>query len=321
MLTARARRAGFTLVELMAVMLLLGFVGAAILSVMMRQQRFYRAARDLIDTRQQIRQAVAMLPADLRGISSVGGDIYVMTDSSVEFRSTFGTATVCNPNITVSKAPGISVAPLTLAKGNVFTSWSQTPVAGDSMFVYDDGASSNTSSDDIWQRYQISNVLTQTDGTKSDGCLTTTGLVQAGDVSKTNPAYQLFTNGATPSKTIATGSAVRIFRRVHYSLYRSATDNKWYLGYYDCVTGRTPVCNAIQPIAGPFQAYANNSTSGLQFTYYDSTGAVTATKTNVARISVVARGQGTQLVTLSGAGTPATFADSLRVEVGLRNRK
>ena len=85
---------------------------------------------------------------------------------------------------------------------------------------------------------------------------------------------------------------------MHYSLYKSATDNLWYLGYQTCkpVTG----CTAIQPIGGPFQPFATDGTSGLQFTYYDSTGAVTATKTLVARVSLAVRGQGTSLVNFSG---------------------
>ena len=62
-------------------------MGAGIVTVLLRQQRFYGGATDVIATRQQIRQIAALLPSDLRGISSVGGDIYTMSDSSIEFRS------------------------------------------------------------------------------------------------------------------------------------------------------------------------------------------------------------------------------------------
>src|SRR5947207_3956826 len=89
MLTTHAstRRAGFTLVELIITMVLVSFVAGAIVKLLLRQQRFYNSTTDLIQTRQQIRQAAAMLPADLRGISSVGNDIYAMSDSSLDFRS------------------------------------------------------------------------------------------------------------------------------------------------------------------------------------------------------------------------------------------
>src|SRR2546425_12423247 len=98
MLTVQAvpsRRAGFTLIELLIAMGLMSLVGGAIVSLLLRQQRFYNSTTELIQTRQQIRQAAAMLPSDLRGISSAGGDISVMTDSALEFRSVFGSSVVC----------------------------------------------------------------------------------------------------------------------------------------------------------------------------------------------------------------------------------
>src|SRR5438132_14243282 len=122
-----------------------------------------------------------------------------------------------------------------------------------------------------------------------------------------------------PYTTLFRSSGIRFFRRVHYSVYQAA-DGRWYLGYFDCKTGRVPVCNALQPLAGPFQPYAVNGTSGVQFAYYDSTGAVTANRSLVARISLVVRGQGTAQLDLTGDGA-TTFRDSLRIEVGLRNRK
>src|SRR4029077_12230976 len=91
----RGRRAGFTIIELLISMVLMSLVAAAIVQLLLRQERFYNSTTDLIQTRQQIRQAAAMLPADLRGISSVGGDIYVMSDSALEFRSVFGSSVVC----------------------------------------------------------------------------------------------------------------------------------------------------------------------------------------------------------------------------------
>jgi len=305
-------RAGFTLVELIITLVLVSFVAGAIVKLLLRQQRFYNSTTELIQTRQQIRQAAAMLPSDLRGISSIGGDIYVMTDSSLEFRSVFGSSIVC-----VNSLGKLSTVPRTLARGSAMTNWALLPSVGDSLAVYND-SSSFASTDDAWVRHQITAVTTITSGTSTSGCPTSTLLTQAGDLTASNPSYQLTLSPAASSR-IVPGSGIRFFRRVHYSVYRAA-DTKWYLGYYDCKTGRTPVCNAVQPIAGPFQPYATNGTSGLQFAYYDSTGAVTTNRGLVARISLVVRGQGTALLNLTGAGA-SVFRDSLRIEVGLRNRK
>jgi hypothetical protein len=273
----------------------------------------------VIETREQIHQAAALLPPDLRGISSSGGDIYVMTDSSLEFRSTWATSTVCLN--TVGKSTWLSTVPSQSAKGSVLSNLSAAPAVGESVAIYDGGANPNIASDDFWGLYEILGAVAQT-GDNKNGCPVSSGLVALADLTVSNPSYQL-TFKMAQTKTIPSGGGMRFFRRVHYSLNRAA-DNKWYVGYYDCVTGRIPACNAIQPIAGPFRAYANDGTSGLQFTYYDSTGAVlaanAANRPLVARISLVARAQGQTLINLTGSGK-TTFQDSLRIDVGLRNRK
>ena len=308
---APSRRAGFTLIELVIAMVLMSLVGGAIVKLLLRQSRFYNSTTDLIQTRQQIRQAAAMLPSDLRGLSSVGGDIYFMTDSALEFRSVFGSSVVCaHVGVTLSTVPRI------LARGSNMTTWIRTPVVGDSIAVYNEGATPAVA-DDGWSRYQITAMPPVTTNV-ANGCPTTTGLTQAGDISVANPSYQL-SFATAPAATITVGAAIRFFRRVHYRIYRE-TDNQWYLGFFDCLFGRVPVCNTTQPIAGPFQPYATNGTSGVQFAYYDVNGAVTANTLLVARISLVVRGQSASLVNLSGTGG-TVFHDSLRIEVGLRNRQ
>ncbi len=303
-----ARRAGFTLVELLISLVLGSLVAGAIVKLLLRQERFYNSTSDLIQTRQQLRQAAAMLPSDLRGIASADTDIYVMTDSSLEFRSVFGSSVAC----AVDAGGGwASTVPQVLAKGSAMSNWSVLPSVGDSVAVYDDGAIT-AQSDDRWSRTQITGVNVRT-GNVNDGCPTASGLAQLADLTASNPSYKLTITPKLPN--ILPGAAIRFFRRVHYSLYKAA-DNNWYLGYYDCKT----VCNTIQPIGGPFQAYATNGTSGVQFVYYDSTGAVTAVRSNVASINLVVRGQGAGYINLSGSGAKA-WGDSLRIQVGLRNRK
>src|SRR5437016_12597060 len=132
--TCSTRRAGFTLVELIITMVLVSFVAGAIVSLLLRQQRFYNSTTELIQTRQQIRQAAAMLPSDLRGISSAGGDISVMTDSALEFRSVFGSSVVC-ANI----GGVLSTVPRVLATGATMTNWATIPVVGDSLAAYSNG--------------------------------------------------------------------------------------------------------------------------------------------------------------------------------------
>jgi len=308
---APSRRAGFTLIELVIAMVLMSLVGGAIVKLLLRQQRFYNSTSDLIQTRQQIRQAAAMLPSDLRGISSIGGDIFSMSDSALEFRSVFGSSVVC-----VNAGGTLSTVPRNLASRATMTNWATTPVVGDSLVVYNNGASLAMAGQG-WLFYRITAVTPVTTNA-ANGCPNATGLTRAGDITAANPSLQLGLTPAAPN-TIAVGAAIRFFRHVRYRIYRE-TDNQWYLGFYNCLFGRVPVCNVTQPIAGPFQPYATNGTSGVQFAYYDVAGAVTANPLQVARISLVVRGQSTGLVNLSGGGG-TVFHDSLRIEVGLRNRQ
>lgn len=309
-----ARRAGMTLLELLISLVLVGLMGGLIVGFLLKQERFYAGANEIVQTRTQVRQAAASLPNDLRAIASAGGDIYAMTDTSIEFRSTFGSSYLCKNDRTNSK---IAIPPLTLAKGSVLTSWTQTPVVNDSLLLYDD-ATNVSARDDSWSAYRISAIATVTTDA-SPGCQSSSLLMKSTDVSSTNPSYSI-TLSPQQSATISTGAAVRFFKRVHYSLYRAA-DGNWYLGYYDCRTSRSPICNPIQPIAGPLRPYVNGQpeVAGVRFTYYDATGAVTANRAAVTRISILLQGEGSRTIQLAG-GSPVTFRDSLRLEVGLRNQ-
>ncbi|PYO46441.1 MAG: hypothetical protein DMD72_12805, partial [Gemmatimonadetes bacterium] len=51
----RRSRRGFSLLELVVVLALLGVVGATIASLLLRQQRFYRSASELLYAREGVR--------------------------------------------------------------------------------------------------------------------------------------------------------------------------------------------------------------------------------------------------------------------------
>jgi prepilin-type N-terminal cleavage/methylation domain-containing protein len=315
MLTQAVPRRGLTLIELMLSIVLLGLLGGLVIGFLLKQERFYAGASEMLLTRTQVRQAAVMMPSDLRGISSASGDIYAMTDTSIDFRSTFGSSYLCASTRASSQ---ISVPPVTLAKGSALTVWSQVPANNDSLALYVDSTNSS-SKDDSWSVHRIT-ATSVAFSNAAPGCLSATGMMKSTDVNAANPSYA-FTLSPTQSATVSAGAAVRFFKKVHYSLYR-ATDGLWYLGYYDCRTSRVPVCNAIQPIAGPLRPYVSGQPeqAGVRFTYFDTLGNVTASRAAVSRISVLLQAQGTKTIQLAG-GAPTTFRDSLRIEVGLRNWK
>jgi type II secretory pathway pseudopilin PulG len=314
-LALRPRR-GFTILEFLVVFTMLSVVGAAVTMLIMRQQRFYTNNSALIEGRAQIRQVINVMPLDLWSVSSVGGDVYAMTDSSIDVRAIKGASVVCVNNRSSSY---IVLPPVKLAKATTLTAWVDRPVVGDSILVYNDSTSSATARDDKWDKFEITAVDTII-GNVAGGCTTFSLYTQLADLVPGNPSYQIKLS-PQQSNRILSGAPVRIFRRVRYSLFKD-TDNKWYLGYFDCLKGRTPACASTKAVSGPFQPYALPSagTSGLTFTYYDSTGTVTADRFKVARMNVIVRAVPEFAMTDSYYAANA-FQDSLRFDIAFRNRK
>ena len=297
------RRSGFSLVELLLVLVLLSIVGGSLMSLLTKQQRFYKGTYDLIELRSQLRQAEAVMSSDLRGLSSPGGDLVTMTDSSMDFRYTIGSSISCT-----TPTPGgttIIIPPTTTVNGNTLTNWLSQPGDGDTAYVFDEGATTTASTDDQWQPYQISGDLDSGAGT----CDAAYNAPSSGYVLHA-------TNSISP--TILEGAPIRFVRRAHYSLYKSTNDNNWYLGY-SCSSCGT---NNVSAIAGPFNAYdpaAGSGTSGIRITYFDSTGAATAVPGNVARVNIVLRGQTRSALNVSGL-KQGVYTDSIRMTIALRNR-
>ena len=311
------RAGGFTLAELMIVVALLGLVVGATMTVMVRQQQFYRSAGEISRVRDQLRQGIGAISTDLRSVSPLDGDFYAISDKSVEFRTVTGSAIICQ----LTSATQFLIPPLQLANGNTLTVWSSAPVAGDSLFVFDDNVNVGPN-DDAWRALSISSI---TSVTGANGCPPASGFVQAVDSSSGRASYRITlpAGGGLPA-TVLTGAPIRFFRRVHYELYQ-ATDGGWYLGWFDCLAGRSPACNALQPLAGPYRPYSSAApgTSGLLFSYYDSRdSALTASTANgptVARVRISLRGQAQQ-VNVSGM-PEGTYNDSLVMDVGVRNQQ
>lgn len=306
---SRGERRGLSLPEMMVTLVLIGIVAGGIMTIVMRQQQFYRSATEVIDTRQQIRQAVAVVPVDVRGVSSIGGDVLEMTDSSLFVRGNIGSAVMCS-HTNAGSGSTITIPPTDLSGGKYFTTFLTRPKLNDVVLVFDDKAPGNQ--DDDWVPYTISGI----DSTLV-GCTSFTDA--ANDATRYRYTYAL----STPlSATIIDGAPIRFARQVKYSLYQSPSDQLWWMGYREC-RGDGSSCTAIQPVAGPYRQYAANDTlnSGLSFVYRDSTGATTTTPAMVARVELFVRGKTQSPVALGGGKTNAVYRDYQKVTIALRNRQ
>lgn len=296
-----APRSGFTLVELLVVIVLLAMVLTSVMTVFVQQQRFYSDSAAIMETRSSSRDAAYVIQSDLRSISPKSGDIYSMSSKSIEFRSQTGASVVCT--IDGSRSV-LTVPPLDVATGAALTSWLAPPAAGDTVLIYDSGTAV-----DSFSYYTLTAAPTN-----SASCPNTTGLTTT--VGEATTGYTLRVTPALPATTIV-GAPIRIVRTAHYELYQETSGN-WYLGYYDCLPSRAPKCNSLQPVAGPYLPANLAGTGGIVFTFLDSTGTVTTTNKLVRRIDLAARAQTAVNVRTAGY-SKGLVSDSMFTTIAPRN--
>lgn len=282
------------------------------MTVIRRQQAFYRSAGEMMEVRSQADQAFGILPRDLRAISSVDGDIFSMTDSSITFRSQLGSSVLCTGSGNLVIVPPEA----RLVKKHRLTVWREEPKVGDEMLIFDEGPLTSEI-DDSWQALSITGKAKGAVNS-SNACPTTTGFVVVAD---TADSWR-FTLSANLNPTVVQGAPIRFGRKVRYALYQAA-DAQWYVGYQDSTgTG----WSARSPVSGPHRAFSTTAgASGLNFLYLDETGAqldptVSSNMAFVARIDLTVRGMTKNDVVIPGK-TEAPFVDSLYASVNLRNRQ
>lgn len=295
-MTHSGRRSGFTLVELLVVMVLLSIVAGSLLNIILRQQRFYAGATDIMETRGGVREAADLLASELRPLSPSGGDIYTMTSSSIDFREQFGASIVC-----VAAANSLVVPPVVLASRAGYTALLRAPEAGDSVFVLDGSVKPA-----VWRGYQLADALSA--GT----CPTTTGFTSTSSEAAAGLTVSLDQPLAVG---IGAGSPVRFWRRARLGLY-AAADGFWYLGYQSC-SPLAGACTTVQPVSGPYLA-RSGTPPGLSLSYFDGTGAVTANPLQVRRIWAVVRARSRHDVRGEG-GASRTYVDSMAIGIAMRN--
>jgi prepilin-type N-terminal cleavage/methylation domain-containing protein len=313
-----AARRGFSLTELMIALVLVGIVGTAVSTVLVKQQRYYRTAGDLLETRSQIRQAVSTLPADLRSVSSSSGDIRAMSASSIDFDATIGGGVVCQASVVAAGAiQDVYLLPRESGGGSRYTTWASAPQPGDRAVVYNEAG--NTFSAPVALVTHMSGSVV--DNAAAAAACTNSWYLTPAENALTRPWVRLNLGSTVPATSPATrGMPIRFLRRVRYSLTQAADDREWYLGYeeFDAAGAARP----MQIMSGPYRPLAADTTSGLTFAYYNADGAVlpfTAT-TQVARVEIVVRGLTRGTAPQSGSvRADGRLADSDQLNVGLRN--
>jgi prepilin-type N-terminal cleavage/methylation domain-containing protein len=290
-------RRGYTIIELLIALVLLSMVSAAIYKVLVNNQRLYLAQTQTIDLNQNMRAAVAILPAEFRELDAADGDIQAMTATSITIRAMRQLAFVC---LTPPLGGGIGQLTLTVRKTPMYGT-RQTFNVNDSLLIYWEG-NPLTRTDDQWLLGQIKTVVAGAVCTQD-----TLAAVNQGYTLTLQPQW-INNPGLNVANAITRGAPVRGFDNVTYSVYQSPTDNNWYLGQTNNSSGA-----AIQPIIGPLIG-----ANGVTFSYYDSVGTVTGAPTSVAQIQILLRARTVSPIR-DASGVQAFKVDSIVTRVALRN--
>ena len=307
-LSGRRARRGFTMVELLVALVLLGLVSAALYRVLVNNQRLYMAQTQRIDLSQNIRAAANILPAEFRQLdaadAAAASDIVAMGPDSITIHAMRWTSFVCSAPVldgvnTTNRSMiirgGQQGQPMFFGSRGIQT-------ATDSMMIYLD-ADQTTRTDDYYVPARLSNAVS--------GAALCPAVGAVGAQPGTTVTWDgNFYGGNNAAGAIPVGAPVWGFERVTYRLYQAA-DGLWYIGYRPWL----PAGTSIQPLIGPVLP------NGLTFQYYDASGNVTAVRTQVARIDITVRARTTNAVRNGGQAPAAVIVDSITTSVALRNNR
>jgi prepilin-type N-terminal cleavage/methylation domain-containing protein len=304
-------RRAFTVTELLVATAIAGIVTALMTATIVRQQKFYSAAGEMIETRSQLRDAADVLASDLRSASVELFGLPVMTDTAVEMFTIIATSVAC----TVPSANVIGLPPARLIAGHTLTSILSQPDTGDVALIF---AASLTAPDSgTWESHRITSFAPRALG---ETCPPSTGFTTSSDSFTGATSHQL-TLASSVSQSVRAGAPIHFLRRARYSFYRSS-DGEWYLGYRRCGSSPPFACAAIQPVSGPYSPYGVGAAPGISFRYFDASGSAltsAAESIRVARVDIVLRGRSASAISLTGDARKV-WRDSVVVTVSPRNR-
>jgi prepilin-type N-terminal cleavage/methylation domain-containing protein len=209
--SAPRNRRGFTLVELLIVMVILGVVGAAFVRALTSASRVSQAQAEKSNMQANLRAGGGLLPSELReiNIDGLSTDLLGLSKDSVSYRAMRRLGLACAASGTTVKVR------------NTNSFGISNYAVGDSLLLFVESVDSSTT-DDIWVIRGVKGVA---NGTCPDGTAATQLTVDA-----TAPAGLQF------------DAPVRTFEDMTLKIYQ--TDGRWWLG-------ARSNSNAIQPVLGP----------------------------------------------------------------------
>jgi prepilin-type N-terminal cleavage/methylation domain-containing protein len=273
------QRRGFTLIEVLVSLVIMGIVTGAIYQLLNTSQRLSLAQAEQVSLQSTVRTGSLVVPNELRELNIVLGgaadrnDVTVADDDGITYRAMRGLGFVC-------QAPGPTELRL------LQSSWTglRAPDANrDGLYVFVDG-NTDEDEDDQWIQLDITNVVASNCGGAT--------------------AYKLTVAGPP---AVPVNTPVRVFELMRLELYADA--GQWWLG----ASSEKAAPGVLQPVLGPL------TDDGFDLDYLDATGLPTADKAAIKSIRLTVRGLTDDAVRAGGSGTMGHRQEALVTQVLLRN--
>ena len=277
------QRRGFTLIEVLIALVIMGVVTGAIYRLLNTNQRLSLAQAEQVTLQSNVRTGSLVVPNELRELNTVlagAADQNDVTDADpdgVTYRAMRGLGFVC-------QAPGAN--DLRLAQSS-WTGLRAPDAARDELHLFTDGDPYDDD-DDTWTQLDVTNVTPA-----ANAC----GAGAAG--------YEL-TVAAIP-EDMPLNTPVRLFELMRLELY--AEDGEWWMGAQSVSGGEIEA----QPVLGPL------TSDGFGLEYLDSNGNPTADLAAIKSIRLTVRGLTDDAVRAGGSGTMGHPEEALVTQVLLRN--
>ena len=281
-----SRSRGFTLVEVLLALVIMGVVTGAIYRLLVNSQRLSLAQAEQVSLQSNVRTGSLVVPNELRelntfagaavGVAGIRNDIISGTATTIEYRAMRGMGFVC-------EAPAANQ--LRIA-ASTWTGPRAPNAARDDIYVFDDQDPALTS-DDTWQSLVLTGATYS--ATACNGA---------------TPGYIL--DAAGVPAVVPINTPVRTFEQMKLELVDDG--GQWWLG-----ARSVPVEATAQPILGPLTA------NGFALRYFNSAGAETADMSTVQSVEITVQGLTDDAVRIGGTGPLGHVQEMLATQVLLRN--
>lgn len=246
--------AGFSLVEVLVVLVLGGFLLGAVYEIMISQSQAFGRQGEITDVQNSLRSAATLLSTEIRGVDVA--DLYSMDDSSLHLRSYMGSGIICGKDVT------------SLRFALIDTSGGFTATPGDSVLVLSVGGAGTA--DDVWRVFSAAEV-----GTGPGLGVSTCSWGETPDL-----AIRLSPVSPSDTAGVAVGGSVLGFQAVEYGLQQN--DGRWWL------SRRVGSAASWELLTGPLLSPAEG---GLELAYLDEAGDPAASIPDIAAVKIVIRAE------------------------------